>query len=138
MLNVFKILFLSFLLASCASGPTSKKSKSEIEEVGPEADAATIEEVFKKAEEKISALVKEAEEAGPESERYLATDLFLKASDASLRGDSKTASFLFRFVHELKPKDIFIMKKYAVELIRSGELEESESLLVFLLGNQHV
>lgn len=129
MQNVLKILPLCFLIASCATGLSSKKAKTVTEEISAEAEAASIEEVFKKAEQKLSALVKEAEESGPEAMQYLATDLFLKGNDASLRGDSKTASFLFRFVHDLKPKDTFVMKKYAVELIRNGELEQSEGLL---------
>ncbi len=53
----------------------------------------------------------------------------MKANDSSIHGDSRTAAFLLKYVMELNPEDIYIQKKYAVEMIRLGELEESKKVL---------
>ena len=84
---------------------------------------------LKKASEKLDQLTAEAQKSGPDAVKYLATDLYLKATDASIRGDAQTAAFLYKHVYNLVPDDHYIQKKYAVELIRVGDLEGSEPLL---------
>ncbi len=58
----------------------------------------------------------------PELRQFLGSDLFFKAADASLKGDVQTAVVLYKYLRELYPKDSFVGKKYAIELIRSGQL----------------
>jgi len=60
---------------------------------------------------------------------FLATDLFLKANMSLMEGDYLTASVLFKYVHMLAPQDEFVQKKYAISLIRAGDLEESQVVL---------
>lgn len=63
------------------------------------------------------------------STNYLATDLFLKANMSLLEGDYHTASVLFKHLSFLVPEDQFVQKKYAVSLIRNGELETAQTVL---------
>lgn len=67
---------------------------------------------------------------------YLSTDLFLKANMSLMEGDFVTASVLFRHLTMLVPDDQFVMKKYAVSLIRVGDLEAAEGVLKSLY-DQH-
>ncbi|MGE3608692.1 MAG: tetratricopeptide repeat protein [Bacteriovoracaceae bacterium] len=66
---------------------------------------------------------------------YLATDLFLKANMSLLEGDYSTASVLFKHLTFLIPDDEFLQKKYAVSLIRSGDLETAEGVLEKIYKN---
>jgi len=72
----------------------------------------------------------------PESINYLASDLFLKANMSLLEGDYATASVLFTHVSGLAPEDAFVQKKYAVSLIRVGNLEESQLVLEKLYAKE--
>ncbi len=56
-------------------------------------------------------------------------DLFLKANMSLLDGDYLTASALFKHVAQIAPEDGFIQKKYAISLIRLGDLEEAKVVL---------
>ncbi|TNE96472.1 MAG: tetratricopeptide repeat protein [Deltaproteobacteria bacterium] len=123
--TILILLLPMSLLVSCATGSKSKdiqKVETPVAQVDPG-------EALKQAAEKLDKLADEARKSGPEAVRYLATDLYLKATDASIRGDAQTAVFLYKHVHSLVPDDVYIKKKYAVELIRVGDLESSESLL---------
>jgi tetratricopeptide (TPR) repeat protein len=60
---------------------------------------------------------------------YLSTDLFLKANMSLMEGDFVTASVLFKHLTVLVPEDEFVQKKYAVSLIRVGDLEGAEVVL---------
>lgn len=79
--------------------------------------------------EDLDAKVASAIKAGPKSAEYLATDLFIKGNDASMRGDFQTAGRIFRAVSTLAPQDLYVKRKLAYEMIRSGELKEAEKLL---------
>lgn len=74
-------------------------------------------------------MVDGAKKIGGKAPEFLATDLFIKGNDASMRGDFQTASQIFKHVVELQPADTYLKKKLAYELIRSGDLKESEKLL---------
>lgn len=71
----------------------------------------------------------------PESVQYLSSDLFLKANMSLLEGDYVTAAALFKFVADLNPNDAFVHKKYAISLIRMGDLEEAKVVLENLYKN---
>lgn len=75
--------------------------------------------------EKVASALK----AGGKAPEFLATDLFIKGNDASVRGDFQTAGTIFKAVVELQPEDLYVKRKLAYELIRSGELKEAEKIL---------
>ncbi|MBY0413239.1 MAG: tetratricopeptide repeat protein [Bdellovibrionales bacterium] len=79
--------------------------------------------------EELQEMVESAKASGEKATEFLATDLFIKGNDASMRGDFQTAARIFRAVSELRPDDAYIKRKFAYELIRSGELKESEKML---------
>lgn len=60
---------------------------------------------------------------------YLATDLFLKGNMSLLEGDYATAAVLFRHLVSLVPEDEFVQKKYAITLIRQGDMETALGVL---------
>lgn len=74
-------------------------------------------------------MIESAKKVGGKATEYLATDLFIKGNDASMRGDFQTAAKIFKSVVELQPEDLYLKRKLAFELIRSGELKEAEKLL---------
>lgn len=63
------------------------------------------------------------------STNYLSTDLFLKGNMSLLEGDYATATVLFKHLVALVPEDAFVQKKYAISLIRTGDLETSKEVL---------
>ncbi len=90
-------------------------------------------EAFEILDKRMKKMVATAKEGGAEAIEFLASDLFLKANDSSMRGDSHTAAYLYKQLLELKPKDYYVRKKYAVELIRLGSLIEAKLVLGDLL-----
>lgn len=120
------ILFSLILTAlmSCSSMKKSVKTEPSNEEV-TEVKVENMDDAAKEMDK----LTDKALASSKETQEFLATDLYIKANDASLRGDAATAAFLFKYVYKLNPKDIYLKKKYAIELIRVGQLEESKSLL---------
>ncbi len=63
------------------------------------------------------------------SKEYKVNTLFLKASHASLRGNFSVSVPAWEEILSLGEKDPFIAKKYAVDLIRSGQLEKAKTIL---------
>lgn len=131
-MRVLVILSLVVLLSSCStlfqkSNKNQLSSESKVENMEQE-----IIDALSEATQKLDSLVKQAEEGGEGSKKFLASDLYLKATDASLRGDSHTAVFLYQYVIKLFPDDLYARKKYAVELIRTGKMEEAEKELLSL------
>lgn len=110
-------------LVSCAS-QTTKVSESDLVNKAAELKISSIEEAKKArefVENSLAEVVEDAKERGEDSINYVASDLFLKASDASLAGDATSAALILKFVVELKPDDIYLRRKYAVELIKSSQ-----------------
>lgn len=60
---------------------------------------------------------------------HLADSFYIKASDASLRGDSLSAAKFFEYVLKIKVDEQYVLKRYAVELIRLNKLDESKEIL---------
>lgn len=126
-LYLFVIISLFSACSSLKKKPASKPSEmTQSEKLNVQADAKKNLEL---AEFKMDQLVLEAKKAGPNAVKYLSSDLYIKATDSSMRGDSNTASFLYKYVMKLSPNDTYLMKKYSIELIRNGRLAESKSLL---------
>lgn len=124
--NLFVITVISAMLSACSTSTKGRvveaepaKLKHEVIEVENMEDAAA----------QMDILTDEAMKSSDSTRKFLSTDLYIKGNDASMRGDSATAAFLFKYVYKLNPNDIYLKKKYAIELIRVGQLEESKTLL---------
>ncbi|OIQ19652.1 MAG: hypothetical protein BM556_03975 [Bacteriovorax sp. MedPE-SWde] len=87
-----------------------------------------------RVESELEKATAQAFEAGPDAVKFLASDLFLKANDASLKGDSFTAAIIFKYIVKLQNTDIYLRKKYAVELIKSNQLELAKDELIYLVS----
>jgi tetratricopeptide (TPR) repeat protein len=126
------ILLLSFFGAGCSQLSTKSNenysfSKEQLEQMNREA--------LNIASQRLEEMVIKTK-GNPQSADYLATDLFLKANMSMLDGDFLTAATLFKHVAELAPNDSFIKKKLAINLIRLGELEETQIVLENLYANE--
>lgn len=64
-----------------------------------------------------------------DSTDYKVSGLFLKASHASLRGNFSVSVPAWEEILSLGEKDPFVTKKYAVDLIRSGQVEKAKKVL---------
>ena len=82
------------------------------------------------AEKQLQKIVSQAKEKGGKAPEYLASDLYLKASNASIHGELQTSVTLMKYVVELMPDETYLKRKYAVDLIRLGELKEAEQQLL--------
>lgn len=80
-------------------------------------------------------------ETVPDGEKLpeiLATEFFIKGNDASAHGDYKTAAKFFRDMAALQPHNNYFKSKLAIELIRSGELNEAEKILESLVNESQL
>jgi tetratricopeptide (TPR) repeat protein len=133
---IFVITFLIF--AGCASSqnqPEALKknlSQKRVKEIDSYQQALKAKA---NVEKRLDQVTDEAIASGPEAIKYLSTDLFFKANDASLKGDSYSASIIFKYIVKLNKKDIYVRKKYAVELIKSNQLAKAKDELVYLISN---
>jgi tetratricopeptide (TPR) repeat protein len=132
-----QIILLSLMVSACAtkpkvSGPTPAAAEQHLSE-------QQVKEHNKQTLEKVSQKLKDlsiaAKASGPDKIKYLASDLYLKASAALMEGDYQTANLIFHHLMDLVPNDEYVQKKYAVSLIRTGELEKSQDLLVSIFEN---
>ncbi len=114
------LLTITFIVTAC-SGAKPKKPA----EVLAQDKNISREEVMKNLDK----LVRQAKNQGAKAEEFLATDFFLKASSAQSYGDYQTASILYKFLLELRPNETFVKNKYAITLIRTGEIEEAGKVL---------
>jgi len=130
--SIISFVLLSCLLVSCASQQNLNKPKlsdfteEQIEQMNR--DALMI------ASKRLEEMVIQAK-ANESTVNYLATDLFLKGNMSLLEGDYITAAVLFKHLSFLVPDDEFIQKKYAITLIRVGDLESSQVVLEKLYKN---
>src|SRR5665647_2177745 len=122
---ISQILILSVLM-SCAH--LGNSGKHETITLTTEQNDDLNRKALAIASERLEQMVSQAK-SNQSLTNYLATDLFLKANMSLLEGDYATASVLFKHVMDLVPNDAFIQKKYAISLIRVGDLETSEIVL---------
>jgi tetratricopeptide (TPR) repeat protein len=113
------------LLASCSflPGDSRKYADSSLEQ-----SEASQKEALAQASHRIEQVIGQAKN-NPDSLNYISGDLFLKGNMSLLEGDYATAASLFKYVAELAPNDAFVQKKYAISLIRLGDLEEARVVL---------
>lgn len=121
--------FVALTLLSCST--TRKEVQKRPDK--PHLTSEQIQEMNKLTAEKVSGQLKDlaiaAKASGAEQVRFLANDMFLKASAAQMEGDFRTANIIFEQLVELVPEDLFLQKKYAIGLIRSGDLKKSQEIL---------
>lgn len=135
-LNLFKLSFVALLLVGCASSNknVSQNSSSGQEHLTNEQIKKLNEQTMQKVSSRLKELSIAAKASGPDKVRYLASDLYLKASAAQMEGDYQTANLIYTHLVELVPEDTFVKKKYAVSLIRTGDLDKSEEILSSLFN----
>lgn len=119
------LLMLQFLV-SCSHAPALKSPS--VADLSPDQIESMNKEALAIASSRLEKMVLSAK-GKPAATEYLSSDLFLKANMSLLEGDYATASVLFKFVADLNPEDSFVHKKYAVSLIRVGNLEEAQIVL---------
>ena len=113
------------ILMSCSSLPSRDETYADL---NPEQMERLNKEALVIASQRLEQMVVQAKN-NPQALNYLSSDLFLKANMSLLEGDFATASVLFKYVADLAPEDGFVQKKYAISLIRVGNLEESQIVL---------
>lgn len=124
------IFAFAILLTSCAHhGEKKVVTTANANKPAQQLDEKTLK---LQVEKQLAAMTEQAIKAGPKAVEFLSSDLFLKANDAALRDDPHTAAMLLKQVHLMNPKDLYVHKRYAVELIRSGDLLEAEPHLKHL------
>lgn len=119
--------FLICLFAvGCAHQETTRKA--ELTDFTPEQLEELNREALVIASKRLEEMVIQAK-ANQSTVNYLATDLFLKGNMSLIEGDYTTASVLFKHLVTLVPDDEFLQKKFAISLIRVGDLEASMVVL---------
>lgn len=119
--------FLICLFAvGCAHQETTRKA--ELTDFTPEQLEELNREALVIASKRLEEMVIQAK-ANQSTVNYLATDLFLKGNMSLIEGDYTTASVLFKHLVTLVPDDEFLQKKFAISLIRVGDLEGSMVVL---------
>lgn len=119
------LILISQIFISCSS---MVSKPVDLADLNPEQVEKLNREALIVASQRLEKMVVQAK-GNPQSTNYLATDLFLKANMSLMEGDFTTASVLFKYVSDLVPSDDFVQKKYAVSLIRMGNLEEAQGVL---------
>jgi tetratricopeptide (TPR) repeat protein len=122
-----QLILMSAFSIGCALAP--QKNEIKLSDLTSEQREQLNREALSIASDRLEKMVVQAKSISKESVNYLATDLFLKANMSLMEGDYTTASVLFKHVVDLVPEDIFIQKKYAISLIRVGDLENAQAVL---------
>jgi len=134
-LRSVKISLLAFVLmttlSACSRVSTQSATTAETQNIESDPAMAQVDkETLEKVKSKLLVLVDAAKKsANPYSVNYLSSDLYLKASAASAGGDFSTANILYSTLLELTDDD-YVKTKYAVSLIRAGDLTTAEQLLI--------
>lgn len=119
-------LLFGLILTGCAHRPPAKTP--EVADLAPEQIEQMNREALLIASNRLEQMVAQAKN-NESTLNFLAGDLFLKGNMSLLEGDYATASVLFRHLSNLVPEDQFVQKKFAISLIREGELEAAMGVL---------
>ncbi len=119
--NIFLLLSIAGMF-SCSTALKREKKKTEF---------LSLKKTHKQESSKdyLESLVLEAKKKGPKAVSFLASDLFLKANDTAINGDPQKAAFIYQYLIKLEPNDLFIQKRYALELIKINNLSEALPLI---------
>jgi Flp pilus assembly protein TadD len=127
----FSYAAVLILHLGCAVKPNQRIELTDDEKV--EVDTA----IKKAAEDQLQKMVDKAKDLSPEQKKYVSTELFLKGNSAMMEGDFETGTLIFKYLVELNP-DEYLQKKYAINLIRTGNLNEALKVLLSLYKNNGV
>lgn len=119
-------LLIALFTLSCAHQTSAPKP--ELSDFTPEQIEEMNRDALLIASKRLEEMVIQAR-SNQSTVNYLATDLFLKGNMSLLEGDFATAAVLFKHLVTLVPDDEFLQKKYAISLIRVGDLEGSMVVL---------
>ncbi len=119
------IIITTLLFLSIACSHLSQEKK----ELAAQETTLTPEQYLAQLSTELDKAHSEAKKTGEKSVLFLARDLYLKGSYAASHGDLQTSSFLFSYLHKIMPQDMFLTKRYALELIKLGKFEEAEKPL---------
>ena len=100
-------------------------------------DEEDVRKEIKTIDNKLIEITKAIRNAGEPAITFWASDMFLKASWASLNGDVYAAMILLKNLHQLKPEDTFIAKRYAIELIKIGKIADAKTILEAIMKNSN-
>jgi tetratricopeptide (TPR) repeat protein len=125
---LLSFVLLGLILSGCATNGESSDTSRNLARV-KEAKPKSQQEYLSEASSKLQELIVAAKKAGKDKVKYLSGDLFLKANASAMQGDNVTANMIYKNLVELIPNDDFVNKKYAVSLIRTGDLTTSKTLL---------
>jgi tetratricopeptide (TPR) repeat protein len=123
---------LGIFLTSCAH--KNPEATNDLSQFTPEQVEQLNKEALLIASKRLEEMVIKAK-SSESTLNYLATDLFLKGNMSLLEGDYATAAVLFKHLVTLVPNDEFLQRKYAITLIREGDLENAVGVLEKLYKN---
>lgn len=121
------------VLSSCATGPIVKKNDISTQYLAQLTLPKLNQDDIKQIKRTLDQVIIIAKKKGPSAVSLLVDDLFIKASDASLKGQSNLALVFFKYAHQLNPEDFYLHEKYAFELVKSGDLKNAEVELAALV-----
>ena len=130
MSKILILFYMGLFLGGCASNHLKNTNETKVEKhLSPEEIEKLNQETLKKVSQRLEELSIAAKASGPDKVQFLASDFYLKASAALMEGDYQTANLIFEQLEKLVPDDIYIKKKYAVSLVRTGKLDEAKKML---------
>lgn len=133
-MKVPSLLILTLLVTNYLAGCSTLPQKDiQLSDLSADEQDHLNREALAIASKRLEQMVGQAK-GNPETINYLATDLFLKANMSLMESDFTTAATLFKYVVDLAPEDEFVQKKYAIALIRTGNLEDAQIALEKLYG----
>ncbi len=130
-LILFSVVFGIFITGCAHQKPVTTNDLSQFT---PEQIEQLNKEALLIASKRLEEMVIQAK-SSESTLNYLATDLFLKGNMSLLEGDYATAAVLFKHLVTLVPDDEFVQRKYAITLIREGDLENAVGVLEKLYKN---
>lgn len=133
---ILRFAFVLFFALSLFTACSHHSENSQGIKLTQEQEEEMNREALSIASLRLERMVLEAKKS-PTATTFLSTDLFLKANMSLMEGDFVTASVLFKHLTTLVPDDEFVLKKYAVSLIRVGDLEGAEVVLKGLYDRHH-
>lgn len=131
--HIFHLILTIQLLFSCSLNTFKKKEQLQL----PVAQDKVVVNKFDFEEFKKQTLIKleQSKRDGDQQIKYISDEMFFKAMDASMRGKTNISTWLFKQLYHLHPKDDFLASKYAIELLRGGEADESIKILEAVFSN---
>ena len=131
-LKVAMLVLIVMLLHACSTNhsiSTNSADQNELNTKLSEAQESEYQSQLAEAEANLSKHIDNILKNNNADEiTFYASDLYLKATDSAIRGDSQIAALLYKNILKLVP-DLHVKKKYAIELIKTGELTESLEIL---------